>query len=258
MQSKKPHPKYCHCHQRHVTSHIALGPAGSCWEDEFVTYCLVCKLMGWVPQFFVIERECLVDRVPRGAVAFLSLRSRPEGVTELSFATGTGTKAMILSVQPYDRRPEAMGVNPNDVLLVTWNRLDEFTKWLMHGNEDRDPADLLTGKAKARAYAEVLSTMMVPFFDNPDDIVREAIRRWENRDNPDYETPGLGVKSLAEFEYKPIVKTISGPKPTGNTIPLEALDSVKQAIELKMFTVKQIADSYSMTDREVKSQLGLA
>jgi hypothetical protein len=100
--------------------------------------------------------------------------------------------------------------------------------------------------------------MMPPFFTDADSIVREAVQRFQNRNNPDYETPGLGVKSLATYDEMPNPqRPKSGPRPTGNLIPDLALNSVRQALEMKMFTIEQIARNYEMTNQEVKDQLGL-
>lgn len=151
-----------------------------------------------------------------------------------------------------------MGINPTDILMRTWERLDKFTFYLLSYKDTEKPEDLLAAKTKARAYAEVLADMMQPFFTDADSIVREAVQRFNNRENPDYETPGLGVKSLAKFDTTPdLSRKSSGPRPTGNRIPDTAVNSVKQGLDMKMFTLVQIARNYEMTEQEVKDQLGL-
>lgn len=258
MQDKKPHPKYCHCGKRMVCDHIAIGPAGTIWEDEFVSYCGRCEFMSHVPQFFVIRRDILMKRTPYRATALLSIRSRPDGMAEVDYAVGSGQHAVILTAHPYDRRSELMGINPNDILLLTWKRIDLYTEMVISAGGP--PTDLAVAKGKARAYAEVLADMMPPFFTTPDEIVREAVNRYNNRDNPEYETPGLGIESLAAFDMRPAVQkrsTPTGPKSTGNQIPDTAVATNKAAIESNMFTVNQVAAIYKMNPDEVKSQLGL-
>lgn len=54
-------------------------------------------------------------------------------------------------------------------------------------------------KGQARGMAVLLARFMVPFFSTPDDIAKEAKRRWEARQRgEDYETPGLGSR---KFEF---------------------------------------------------------
>lgn len=148
-----------------------------------------------------------------------------------------------------------MGINPNDILLNTWKRLDEYTVTVMEPPGDPEK---LEAAHKARALAEVLTWMMQPFFSDADSIVREAVKRYENRNNSEYETPGLGIKSLATYDNMPNPsRQKSGPKPTGNRIPDTALFMVHQALESKMFTIQQIARNYEMNTDEVEAQLAL-
>jgi len=173
-------------------------------------------------------------------------------MAEIDYATGSGAHGVILSAHPYDRRPEAMGINPNDILLETWKKLDNEVTRI----REQDPQLNEDAKHKGRALAEVLALMMPPFFSDADAIVREALRRYDHRGNAEYETPGLGVESLKIFDNMPQPKAPT--KSSGKTIPDGAAASSKQGIELGMFTVKQIADSYGMFPEEVKEQLGLA
>jgi hypothetical protein len=74
-----------------------------------------------------------------------------------------------------------------------WDMLDET---MVHLMEDRDATDSWKReeKARARAFAECLAIFMRPFFDNADDIAREAARRYRAKKEGDieYETAGLG------------------------------------------------------------------
>ena len=141
-----------------------------------------------------------------------------------------------------------MGINPNDVLLRTWELLDQEVE-LIH-----DPSGEFIDyhKAKARAFAEVLANFMHPFFTDSDGIVREAMQRYKNRDNPDYETPGLGVKSLDAFDNQPMKVD-----PRTVTIPAEINDkqraSIKLGLESGMFTVAQLAKTYGVKEAVIEA-----
>lgn len=173
---------------------------------------------------------------------------------ELTFATVTGEKKVILVAVPYDRRPHTMGINPNDILLNTWTHLDGAIKSI---KETNNAMDMSYQKARARALCDVLSLMMPPFFNTADEVGHEALRRYDNRDNPEYETPGLGAQSLAQFD--PMLKNekpLPSPR-TGNSIPTEAMINVRRGLDTKMFTLAHIAAMYEMSQQEVKEQLGL-
>lgn len=203
------------------------------------------------PTRMVFEKLTL-KRTPRGALALLSVVSRAHGVTELTFAMGGGVKSTILTVQSHDRRPFEMGINPNDVLLNTWQRLDLYTEMIMTG-AGGEP-EVLAAKAKARAYAEVLADFMPPFFTDPDEVVKEAIRRYKAREAEDdeYETPGLGVKSLDAFDKQPMKVD-----PRTVVIPVEINDkqraSIKLGLESKMFTVAQLAKTYGVKEAVIEA-----
>lgn len=202
------------------------------------------------PSRMVFEKVTY-NRAPRGATALLSYRGDKSGIHQLRFAVGDEVK-IILTYQPYDRRPYTMGVNPNDILLNTWKRLDLYTEMLMDVTGIAE-LEKNVAKAKARAYAEVLADMMPPFFDNPDDIVREAVIRYKNRENPDYETPGLGQKSLAEFDKMPYQNSTPTRKKAEPELDEATRAGIKKALESGMFTVSQLAKSYSVSHLVIES-----
>lgn len=205
------------------------------------------------PARMVFEKVTF-NRQPRNATEFLSYHARKDGMHELTFATVTGEKKVILVAVPYDRRPHTMGINPNDILLNTWTHLDGAIKSI---KETNNAMDMSYQKARARALCDVLSLMMPPFFNTADEVGHEALRRYDNRDNPEYETPGLGAQSLAQFD--PMLKNekpLPSPR-TGNSIPTEAMINVRRGLDTKMFTLAHIAAMYEMSQQEVKEQLGL-
>jgi hypothetical protein len=76
-----------------------------------------------------------------------------------------------------------------------WDMLDET---MVHLMEDRGAPEAWKReeKARARAFAECLAIFMRPFFDDADDIAREAARRYRAKKDGDteYETPGIGMR----------------------------------------------------------------
>lgn len=221
-------------------------------QDAWV--CNRCDGIHHHPQQFPEFSRIAMKRQPIGATGFLSYHGKLSGVHELRFATKSGEQKIILAVQPYDRRPRSMGINPNDILLETWKKLDQATAEIMEpGDAIQLHEQRMMGKAKARAIAEILAIMMPPFFETADDIVREAVQRFKNKDNPEYETPGLGVESLAKYDPMPYANTApvksTPPAPAKVEIRLGEKEQagIKMALESGMFTAQQLAKSYGVS-----------
>lgn len=185
-----------------------------------------------------------MNRAPRGARALLSEYGRANGVHELTFSMEGSEKKTILTVHPYDRRPLEMGINPNDVLLRTWELLDAQVEIIK-----KDPGNK-AAQYKGRALSEVLAIFMVPFFDNPDEIVREGVRRYENRNNPEYETPGVGQRSLAQFDKMPM-------RPDTKKVEVRLSEDLqgklRKALDSGLFTAEQLAKSYGVSVEVIKA-----
>lgn len=78
------------------------------------------------------------------------------------------------------------------LLLEIWKKLDYATIQVMDSRELGNDADKAAASARARAYADTLALFMPPFFDNADDIVREAVKRYKaDQAGTDHVTPGL-------------------------------------------------------------------
>lgn len=132
---------------------------------------------------------------------------------------------------------------------------------------ERDNAE--RARYEGRGIAEVLAIQMKPFMESADDVVRHAVACFHDKNHV---VPGLG-QHLWDPMYNPdgsprvplnAPKKATATKPapqvqkrTGNTIPDSALAGVRGAIATGMFTVKQVATTYSMSEAEVKEQLGL-
>lgn len=192
----------------------------------------------------LVYEKVTMNRAPRGARAILSEYGRADGIHELTFSMEGSEKKTILTVHPYDRRPFEMGINPNDVLLKTWELLDAQVEIIK-----RDPGNK-AAQYKGRALSEVLALFMPPFFDNPDEIVREGVRRYENRNNPEYETPGLGQRTLAQFDKMPM-----RPDTTKVEVRLSAelQSNLRNALNSGLFTPEQLAKSYGVSVDVIKA-----
>lgn len=145
-----------------------------------------------------------------------------------------------------------MPIQPTDLLLGVWERLDYYTALVM----EAEPADVDLAKdrakAGARAIAEVLAPMMVPFFTDADSIVREAVERYKHRLDTEYETPGLGQKSLAPHDKMPMQTAPVKTAPAVNLTEKEQA-AIKMALESKMFTAEQLAKSYNVPVAAIKA-----
>ena len=88
--------------------------------------------------------------------------------------------------------------------------------------------------------------MMQPFFTDADSIVREAVERYKHRLDEEYETPGLGQKSLAPHDVMPMqTAPKAAPKPDVSFTDKERT-AIKMALDSKMFTAEQLAKSYNV------------
>ena len=187
-------------------------------------------------------------RAPRSAVALISVLGRNDGVNEITFALKDGSRKKVLEVAGHPT-----------VLERLWLELDTTMDSLMNvaalSSPDEDAVQRL--RIRARTQAETLVIFMTPFFNNVDEVAREAKKRYDARQAGDdsYTTPGL-----SDEDYVPPAVNTSSKftvKRTGNRVPNNAVDAVRQALETKMFTVDEIAASYNMTPDEVKEQFPL-
>jgi hypothetical protein len=88
------------------------------------------------------------------------------------------------------------GTMSDDFLQPIWKMLDASVDVLKSPNATAE--EKIAARFGGRGLAEALAILMPPFFKTGDEIVKEAIVRWENRQaGTDYETPGLG-----RFKFK--------------------------------------------------------
>jgi hypothetical protein len=71
-----------------------------------------------------------------------------------------------------------------------WQKLDEGYARLLRPDGTALEREFVKGRL--RGLAEATCIFMKPHFTNPDDIVREVVKRRQS--GPDYETPGLGQR----------------------------------------------------------------
>lgn len=232
--------KYCHCRFAFEDARVERGQGR--WSGDEVWVCSKCDGMHHVRQVWYMPRT--VRRAPRNAVGFLSYNGQGDrGSAQLNFSLIDGSKASIISIHTHNRRPPTMPIQPTDLLLHTWERLDYYVVKL---KEPGALDNVEQAQAAARAIAEVLTPMMHPFFENTNEIVREAVNRYENRNNPEYETPGLGQKSLAPHDKTPMTSSPVKQAAPAVTLSDKEKTGIKMALESKMFTPEQLAKSYNV------------
>lgn len=122
-----------------------------------------------------------------------------------------------------------------------WAKVDEDMLALMQPEAHTDFAAL---KARLRAFAEVLAIFMTPHFTTADEIAREAKRRYDNRMDPEYCTPGLnqrryepppGTPDLREAYHGGKARSSTPAKrPNATETAISKLSDEKRA-EIKMF-----------------------
>lgn len=199
-------------------------------------------------------------RAPKHATAMLSGKGKSNGIWHVTFATTTGERKTVLYFLPYPKRPEMEKTNPGALLETTWELLDTAYAGLME-NPGGPEADL--AKVRCRTIAEVLAILMDPFFTDPNEVAREAKRRYEARQAGDdsYETPGLASEI---WEPKsPLKATTSQPKSSAaaapkssKPLPPEAVAGAKKALESGKFTAAQIGKMYGVSEEAVKAAVG--
>jgi hypothetical protein len=199
------------------------------------------------------------NRIPRGATYLASVYGRGDGVNELTFLHPEGKK-VILTVNAFHRGPHAMTlVAPQtDILLKTWELADrEYAKHREVSAEH--PGTTVVERAKVYALCEVLAMMMPPFFSTIREVGEELVRRYENRDNPEYETAGLGVEALAEFEHRPVSHGVLTPATAGSApvaLAPDVAENIKKGLASGLFTPAQLAASYKVPIAAVESLRG--
>lgn len=174
--------------------------------------------------------------------------------------------ALALHKCPY-MSPAKIGLLVSRTLLeLSWDDLDEVMDVLMDGNLDADQLQRFRGEA--RGMAKILARFMSPHLRTADDIAREAKKRWEARKaGEDYETPGLGHRRQEPPPGAP-VRAAPGPaQPSRTSSPrtkaskISSLTdqeraAIKFAAESGMFTHKQLADTYGISEADVAQLAG--
>jgi hypothetical protein len=209
---------------------------------------------------------------PLAHVTWLSANIRLDGIAEIRWAMPDGTV----------RTTNQMAAGPTLVMKM-WDALDKSMTEIM---EAKYPVDQERAKIRARAQAEFIALYMTPHFTTADSVAIEARKRYNARQkdtpeyDPEYETPGLGTRRYqpppGTEKYgvnsrtepgKSVSKTRKAPGSssssskatrTGKKLPEDSLATIKQGVETGMFTVAQISKMYSVSEDEVKEQLGLA
>jgi hypothetical protein len=197
---------------------------------------------------------------PFGATALLAVRSRPDGINELTWATPDGRKTTL----HFAAYPRKLDMPEQATLLNTlWSMLDyEIDEVMSPGAIDREYS-----KTRSRALCDGIAVLMAGFYADSDAVAREGLARHKARaDGTEHETPGLaesiwdphtrwdGTPLAPETPQKarPIAKKIENNTP----LPPEAIPAVKKALETKMMTISQIAAMYKVSEATVFAAVG--
>lgn len=256
---------YCHCGSKFEWGEIGLVQLSL--SDKHLTHAYICGRCGKISHA-VPKGESMYG--PANARAPLGWHGKSDGTYIQTWATNTsGERIQTMGYIPYPTIKVNGMDQGRDHLLRIWQKLD----YELDQIKSTSNADLQQwSKYRARAFAEVIAQLMSPFYVDSDAVALEALERWKARQSgTEHHTPGLGEvlwnpTELARIEKAsrvaaspaPARKAVAAPRPTGNRVPDSAVNTAKQGIEMGMFTVKQMADTYKMTEAELKEQLGLA
>jgi hypothetical protein len=147
------------------------------------------------------------------------------------------------------------------LLYSLWRLLDSKVDTFMVDPTDLDMNDT---KAAARGVAEAIQLLMVKFYPTPDDVVREAVKRYKARQaNQLHESPGLGEFLWdPNFDYDGKQRTqiaakaktpIKAPAVVTKITDQETLSGIKNAHQSGMFTKQQIAEIYKINMATLES-----
>jgi len=156
------------------------------------------------------------------------------------------------------------------ILEKAWDMLDQEVDQIM-AVRDRG-AEITEGmKANSRGKAEILALFMHPYFENADDISREAMRRYKSRlAGEECITPGVGAGRLIlpegarkEAIGKPVPSTIPDAQPAQPRRPAppaakkhkltdEEVAIIKERLE-GGFPVDMLAAAYEVTPAIIRS-----
>lgn len=201
-------------------------------------------------------------KAPIGAIALISVHCRKDGINQITFALEGGERKTVLEVAG----------NPA-VLERLWNELDTTTDSIMNlaTLPEVDHKAMNELRVRARTQAETLVMFMYPFFNNVEEVSREAKARWDaRRRGVEHVTPGIageeyvpprrvGSADNGAEEQEPSSRRSnrSSRSRSEKTLPTDAVPNIKAAVESGMFTVEQISKSYGVPISQVRSQLGL-
>lgn len=203
---------------------------------------------------------------PNNADALLHVHGRTDGIHEITWALKDKTKVITLTYHPYPMKvfPEGI-VSPSGrhLLLETWNHLDSKVDIIMSpqvgpGDNEVEAKERERAKYEARGIAEILQKFMSPFYNEADDIVREAVARYKARQSgTEHETKGLAEKYWDHntrwdgTPYSQDAKPIS----TKKALDKETIKGIKNALAAGLFDEAGVADLYKITIEQVRSVL---
>lgn len=183
--------------------------------------------------------------------ALLLVHLRLDGVSEKTYRMPDGTKQTILDVKvPEDKSRMTL-------ISQMWDEMDRVTEPLAQGQGSE------YDKGYARGVAAMLALFMVPHFTTPDEIVREAVKRYKAKAaNEEYETPGLGSRNMepppgsaSKYVQPGAAKPAAAkaPKTTAIKLSQDDINGIKAAGA--MFSPEQLSGVYKVPVDTIRSIL---
>lgn len=221
-------------------------------------------------------------RGPKNARAVLHAVSHRNGQSVITWAVGDQntserTKLDTANFYPWPRRNPMSDTEP--LLYLCWNQLMSKVEIILAENldpwkTDTDPVEKIRERAKyeARGQAELLATLMKPFMDDADQVVKAAVKKYKE---PDYEVPGLG-----EHLWNPMLNPDGTPRTpvatpktktkTAITAPkskpkvdnkstrklsADEAEGIKSAVDSGMFSKEDVASMFKVSIATVEAAL---
>lgn len=171
---------------------------------------------------------------------------------------------------PHRGGPTKIGLMVSVTLLEqVWALLDECVDKIMEPDLPADEKNDLQQQAKA--YAKVICVFMEIYFPFPNEVSAEAKRRYQARVAGDttYTTRGLGSRATEFPEGFRSSDPKPASKPTRNARaqkvaapPKQLTDDEKKAVRFAassgLFTHKQLAETYGVTERYIEQVVAVS
>jgi hypothetical protein len=147
---------------------------------------------------------------------------------------------------PHLGGPTKIGYSVTLTIVETaWQKLDAVMDLIMDPAASTLPEQTMRAKYEARGMAEIIALFMGPFFTTPDDVAKEAKKRWQARRDGDtaYETVGLGHLKYQAPPGGPRDKTVE----PAHKLTDKEIAGIKAALGSGMMKDVELAKMYGVS-----------